>query len=84
MPKFDATITLGNVITFITVLAAVAGAWSSQNERISRMEMSHQSLEKTDARHDADIRSLKNDIHDALAEIKNDIKDLRNDIKGKK
>lgn len=84
MPKFDGTITLGNIITFFTVVGAVAVAWSNQNERISRVEMGFQTIEKTDIRQDADIRALKSDIRDALAEIKADIKDLRVDIKAKK
>lgn len=84
MPKFDSTVTLGNVITFLTMVVAIVAAWSAQNERISRVEMNFQSIEKTDIRQDADIRSLKSDIRDALAEIKSDIKDLRADLKGKK
>lgn len=81
--KFDNTITLGNVLTAISMAALCAAAWANVNERISRSEQIQISLQQADSRHDADIKDIKGDIKGALSEIKVDIKELRIDVNRK-
>lgn len=83
--KFENTVTLGNVLTALSMILGGAAAYANMNERITKVEQLQVSSRETDSRHDADIRDVKGDIRSALADIKTDIKELRIDIKqGKK
>jgi hypothetical protein len=79
--KFENTVTLGNVLTAISMTVAGAAAWTNMSERVSRIEQNQVSARETDMRHESDIREVKSENRSVLLEIKQDIKELRNDIK---
>jgi hypothetical protein len=79
--KFDNSITLGNVLTAVSMLSAGAAAYANMNERISKVEQSQINSREMDQRHDVEIRDIKGDIKSVLVDIKADIKELRLDLK---
>lgn len=81
--RFDNSITLGNVLTAVTMALAGGAAWINMAERVTRTEQAQVVLRETDARHEADLRSVKADAREVLLEIKADIKELRNDMRRK-
>lgn len=81
--RFDNTITLGNVLTAIAMAIAGGAAWMNMSERVTRTEQAQTVLRETDARHEADLRTIKADYREMLLEIKADIKELRLDLKRK-
>lgn len=81
--RFDNTITLGNILTAVTMALAGAAAWINMSERVTRTEQAQSVLRETDIRHEADLRGVKADAREVLLEIKADIKELRNDMRRK-
>lgn len=81
--RFDNTITLGNILTAVAMLLAGGAAWMNMAERVTRAEQAQVVLRDTDARHEADLRTIKADSREVLLEIKADIKELRNDMRRK-
>jgi outer membrane lipoprotein SlyB len=81
--RFDNTITLGNVLTAITMALAGGAAWMNMAERVTRTEQAQVVLREADARHETELRTIKSDNREVLLEIKADIKELRNDMRRK-
>jgi hypothetical protein len=81
--RFDNTITLGNILTAITMALAGAAAWTNMSERITLTEQAQKVLREAYARHEAELRTIKADNREVLLEIKADIKELRNDMRRK-
>lgn len=81
--RFDNTITLGNILTALTMALAGGAAWMNMAERVTRTEQAQVVLRDTDIRHEADLRGVKAEARELLFEIKADIKELRNDIRKK-
>jgi hypothetical protein len=79
--KFENTITLGNVLTAISMTLAGAALWTNTSERIARNEQAISELRANDTRHEVEMRVNKDDTRALMLEIKSDIKELRNDIK---
>lgn len=79
--RFENTITLGNVLTAITMALAGAAAWTNMTERVTRIEQVQSSLRAADERHELDLRDIKSDNRQVLLEIKADIKDLRIELR---
>jgi hypothetical protein len=79
--KFDNSITLGNVLTAVSMALGGAAAYANMNERISKIEQIQVSARDMDQRHDIEIREIKGDIKSVLIDIKSDIKELRLDLK---
>lgn len=81
--RFDNTITLGNILTAITMALAGGAAWMNMSERVTRTEQAQVVLREADARHETELRTIKSDNREVLLEIKADIKELRNDMRRK-
>lgn len=78
---YDGTITLGNILTAVTIAIAGGAAWTNSSERHARSEQSISVLRENDARHEAELRTIKADNREVLLEIKADIKEMRNDMR---
>lgn len=81
--RFDNTITLGNILTAIAMVLAGGAAWANMSERVSRAEQTQVVLRETDARIEAELRTIKADNREVLLEIKADIKEIRNQVQRK-
>lgn len=81
--KFENTVTLGNLLTAISMALAGTAAWTNMSERVARVEQVQTVMRESDSRHEVDLREVKTDNRAVLLEIRSDIKDLRNEFKRK-
>lgn len=68
-PKFDATINLGHVLTFIGFIASIFVAWTTLDKRVTALEI-HQihQIQRDDAQ-DAAVRDQLQAIRQSLQRI---------------
>lgn len=71
--KFDPTISLGHILTFVSLLLAGFGAYNGMDKRITVLE---------EQRRADNMRSTETDqrLKDTLGEMRNDFKDLQRSI----
>ena len=64
--SFDKRVGLDTIIAFILLLGTGIAYVMSQDQRTTKTEQRLEFAEKTDVRHDAEIRELKTDINTKL------------------
>ena len=64
--RLDRSINVGDLLVFISLLAAGIGYVIHQDQRSTRTEDAVVSLKDTDQRHDKDIQTLKGDMTQRL------------------
>lgn len=67
--KFDPTINTGTIVTLLTVLLTLGGAWSSVQSRLDRTDDKNEQLK-------AQATADRNSTEKALTEIKSDVKEM--------
>jgi hypothetical protein len=71
--KFDATINLGHVLTFVGFLAAGVTAWSTLDKRVTVIEERGNLQAVVDRNQDAQLTTNMTAIRESLVEIKQQI-----------
>jgi hypothetical protein len=79
--KFENSVTLGNILTALSMALAGTAAWTNMSERIAHIEQKQLGAREADLRHEAAIAEMKKENRDVLLEIKTDIKEIRLDLK---
>ena len=79
--KFENTVTLGNLLTAISMLLAGAAAYANMNERITKVEQAQIAAREANVREDDYFRDFKAEIKGSMADIRSEIKELRIDLK---
>lgn len=74
-PRFDPTINLGHILTFIGFLATGFGAYSHVDKRLSVVEVKAEIQAQKSSEYEARIK-------ESLAEIKSDVKDVKRSVDG--
>ncbi|MFZ6801918.1 hypothetical protein [Undibacterium sp. Di24W] len=67
--KFDATINLGHVLTFLGFIGTIGSFWQSVDKRIVVLEQARVVQSETDHRHDAERAEIKKTMREDLREI---------------
>lgn len=67
--KFDATINLGHVLTFLGFIATGAAVWQTMDKRVVVLEESRLVQVSTDRRQDAELMDNKKTVREDLKEI---------------
>jgi hypothetical protein len=67
--RFDATINLGHVLTFIGFIATIAGMWQTVDKRIVVLEEARVVQTGTDKRQDTELADSKKTVREDLKEI---------------
>lgn len=68
--RFDATINLGHILTFVGFLVAGFGAWTTMDKRVMVLEEGRKVQEQVDRYQDASTRQTMEQIRESLTEIK--------------
>lgn len=65
-PRFDPTVNLGHILTFVGFLVAGFGAWATLDSRLVKLEqnrLTQAAIDSAqDARYDSGIRQLQNQL----------------------
>ena len=75
--KFDSTINLGHMITFIGILVTIMVTWSTLDKRVVVLEESRKAQELRDASQDQRNGDQMTAIKETLVEIKTNVIGLR-------
>jgi hypothetical protein len=82
--RFDPKISMGNVLTIVSIFIAAASTWATTQAGVARIEERLEAEVKaritTDQRHDDELARLRTDIRSDLKEIHTEIKDVRASI----
>lgn len=77
MPRFDKTITLGNILTIIALVgAALTLAFGNPGDYI-RVEARVTALEKADANAQQRMLEFRRDMQQGFADVRSDLRELR-------
>lgn len=74
--RFDPTVNLGHILTFVGFLVAIFVSWSTLDKRVTMLEESKQTQMQIDKSQDALLQNNMSAIRDTLAEIKGQIAKL--------
>lgn len=74
---FDPTINAGHVLTFLSVIAAVAATWSTLDKRVVVLERDMTYQSSRDAAQDAAIRDKFDEIRESLRDMKQQVSEIR-------
>lgn len=67
--RFDGTINLGHLLTFVGFMFAGAGMYTSMDKRVVVLETARTSQQLTDIRRDTDMSELKRTVREDLQVI---------------
>lgn len=73
MIKFDSTINLGHVLTFVGFILTGFGAWSSIDRRLTLLEESRRVQAQIDTNQDERVSLTMSQIKETLTEIRRNI-----------
>ena len=82
--KFDPTINLGHVLTFIALLITGVGAWSALDKRVTVIEESRYTQKQVDASQDAQVATLISQIKEVLVRLDRQVERLTDKMDGVK
>lgn len=68
--RFDPTVNLGHIITFVGFLIAIFTAWTTLDKRVVVLEEGRKAQESIDRQQDQRALEARSEIHDSLQEIK--------------
>lgn len=74
--RFDATVNLGHIITFVGFLAAGFGAWSSIDKRVTVLEEGRKAQATIDAAQDARFTDAAQQIKEVLQRLDRQVERL--------
>lgn len=75
--SFDPTINAGHVLTFISLLAALAIGWNTLDKRVVVLEEAKQYQRERDNAQDAVITDKLTAIKESIADVKRGVEELR-------
>ena len=68
--RFDPTVNLGHIITFVGFLIAIFTAWTTLDKRVVVLEEGRKAQESIDRQQDQREREARSEIRESLQEIK--------------
>lgn len=68
--RFDPTVNLGHIITFVGFLIAIFTAWTTLDKRVVVLEEGRKAQESIDRQQDQRVLETRSEIRDSLQEIK--------------
>ena len=68
--RFDPTVNLGHIITFVGFLIAIFTAWTTLDKRVVVLEEGRKAQESMDRQQDQRALEARSEIRDSLQEIK--------------
>lgn len=75
--RFDRTINLGHVLTFIGFILTGLLAWSAMDKRVTVLEEARRTQEARDVSQDVRLREKMGEIRDSLTELKRGVEQVR-------
>lgn len=75
--RFDPTINLGHVLTFIGFLLTALLTWSSMDKRVTVLEEARKVQESRDLAQDSRLSEKMGEIRDSLTELKRGVEQVR-------
>lgn len=78
--KFDPTVNLGHILTFVTLVAAGFGAWSALDKRVLVLEAARQTQSLVDKHQDQRQGDQLGTIKETLSDIRASIEKLNEKI----
>lgn len=78
--RFDKTINLGHILTFVGFLATAMVGWSAMDKRVVVLEEARVSQRERDASQDAASRDKSQEIKDALTELRRSVEKVADKI----
>lgn len=82
--KFDATINLGHIITFIGFLVTGFVAWETLDKRVIVLEQTNKVQELRDRNQDTESNSQNSHINETLADIKRSVEKINDRLERNK
>lgn len=79
--KFDSTINLGHILTFLGFIVTIFVGWQNLDKRVVVLEENRHTQLLKDKHQDLNISQQSDHIRDSLSEIKAAILRLENDLK---
>lgn len=78
--RFDATINLGHVLTFVGFVVCGFGAWNLMEKRVVVLEERAVYQDRRDAAQDAAAKEVKTEIREALQDVRSALEKLRESL----
>jgi hypothetical protein len=78
--KFDPTVTMGNALTAISVLASVAAVWGSLQGTLATHTTEIRALQDANVAHAKERTEDRTEIKELLRDLKTDVKDVRDTV----
>lgn len=78
--KFDPTISLGNVLTAVCLMASVAGVWGSVQGTLATHTTEIKALQDANASHAKERSEDRTEIKEMFRDLKGDVKDVRDTV----
>ena len=75
--KFDKTVNLGHVLTFIGFILTGLLAWSAMDKRVTVLEEARKVQEMRDVAQDGRLSEKMGEIRDSLADLKRGVEQVR-------
>lgn len=82
--RFDATINLGHVLTFIGFMATAFIGWSAMDKRVVVLEERSLYQARRDEQQEQSAKDLKGEIRDALKDLHNAVEKLSDKLEKRK
>lgn len=82
--KFDRTINLGHVLTFIGFLLTIMVTWSAMDKRVTVLEEARKVQESRDLAQDGRLSEKMSEIRDSLADLKHGVEQVREKLETKR
>ena len=74
---FDPTLSLGNIITSLTIVGSVMMTWSSLQSTLAIHSTEIKQLQSVAARYDTERSQDRADIKELIKEVKSEVKDVK-------
>lgn len=74
--KYEPVVTLGNLLTAVTIAAGGIAAWTSVEREVERSAARIDSVMEVNARQDIEIREGRAEIRSQIRDVQGDIKEL--------
>lgn len=74
--RFDPTITLGHVLTFVGFLATGFGAWTLMDKRVTVLEVQNTQAQRESTQQREEIRETSRLLRDDMKEVRKSVDEL--------
>ncbi len=74
--RFDRTINLGHILTFLGFILTIMVTWGTMDKRVTVLEEARKAQEARDIQQDGRLSEKMGEIHDSLTELKRDVEQV--------